>query len=166
MDAFEDLFPQVWRALADASRRRILDLLKVGPQTTGQLCDAFSMSRYGVMKHLSVLQEAGLVLVKRRGRERWNYLNAAPLKAIHERWLTAYQSQWAAAMWNLKRTVEHEERGENMSSESPVNISHLGVVAVEQELEIGASPKRVYDCLIHHLAAWWGLPLSGVAQCS
>lgn len=77
----------VWKALADPTRRRLLDLLKDRPQTTGQLCARFAMSRYGVMKHLGILEEAGLIIVRREGRKRYNYLNAVPIRRIYERWV-------------------------------------------------------------------------------
>lgn len=99
----------VWRALADPTRRRLLDLLREGPRTTGALCARFPLSRFGVMKHLAVLERAGLVLVERRGRERWNYLNAIPLQQIHDRWISGYATFWAPALLRLKRRAE--ERG-------------------------------------------------------
>jgi DNA-binding transcriptional ArsR family regulator len=80
----------VWRALADSSRRSILDRLRDGPRTTGDLCRSFPTSRFAVMKHLDVLAGAGLVVVERRGRERWNHLNPAPLRPIG-RWLGPYE---------------------------------------------------------------------------
>jgi DNA-binding transcriptional ArsR family regulator len=101
----DDLTP-VWKALADPTRRRILDLLKDGPHTTGAICDAFPLSRYAVMKHLGILERAGLVLVSRQGRERWNYLNAVPLRQIYERWISGYSDLWAASLLELKRRVE------------------------------------------------------------
>lgn len=76
----------VWRALADPRRRRILAALRAGPRTTGELAERFEISRYGVMKHLATLVEAGLVRVERRGRERWNHLVQEPLEAIGHSW--------------------------------------------------------------------------------
>jgi len=80
----------VWRALADPTRRAILDLLRERPRTTGELTEAFPTSRFAVMKHLAVLQKAGLVVVRRRGRERWNHLNGVPLRTAYERWMRPY----------------------------------------------------------------------------
>ena len=77
----------VWKALGDPTRRRILDLLIAGPATTGTLCASFELSRFAIMKHLTVLEEAGLVSVERRGRERWNHLERGSLMRILERWL-------------------------------------------------------------------------------
>ncbi|TCV75805.1 ArsR family transcriptional regulator [Neorhizobium sp. R1-B] len=81
----------VFKALAHPRRRLILDQLKDRPQTTGSLCETFSdMDRCTVMQHLKVLEDADLVIVRREGRERWNYLNALPIKAIQDRWIGDY----------------------------------------------------------------------------
>lgn len=97
----------VWKALADSTRREILDQLRLGAKTTGQLSDSFEgMTRYGVMKHLKVLEEAQLITVKRSGRERYNYLNANPIQQIYERWMTPYQAFWSESFSRLKRRVE------------------------------------------------------------
>src|SRR3989338_4032241 len=97
----------IWKALADGNRRRILDLLKDGPKTTGDLCGKFSrMSRFGVMKHLKVLSRSGLVIQEERGREVWNYLNAVPIRQIHDRWISSFQDQWASRLTKLKNEIE------------------------------------------------------------
>lgn len=80
----------IWRALADPTRRRILDLLRSKSRTTGQIASEFPVTRYAVMKHLSVLADAGLVLVERRGRERVNHLNPVPIQAIYRRWIRPF----------------------------------------------------------------------------
>jgi DNA-binding transcriptional ArsR family regulator len=101
----------VWRALASPHRRRILDALRTERRTTGDLAELLpDLSRYAVMQHLGVLVEAGLVLVHREGRVRWNSLNVVPLQRIYERWITPYQSLWAAAMLDIKRRVEGASR--------------------------------------------------------
>jgi len=74
----------VWRALADPTRRAILDLLRERPRITGDISSHFEISRIAVMRHLDVLAAAGLVTSRKRGRERWHYLNAIPLQRIHE----------------------------------------------------------------------------------
>jgi DNA-binding transcriptional ArsR family regulator len=99
-----------WKALADGNRRRILDLLKDGPKTTGDLCEKFSqMSRFGVMKHLKVLTQAGLVIQEERGREVWNYLNAVPIRQIYDRWISGFQDQWATRLTKLKNEIEDKQ---------------------------------------------------------
>lgn len=99
----------VFRALADPTRRAILDELRAGPRTTTQLVDAIgTMSRFGIMKHLNVLEEAHLIIVKHHGRERHNHLNAVPLRMIYERWVSAYEDHWAGSLTRLKSLAESE----------------------------------------------------------
>jgi DNA-binding transcriptional ArsR family regulator len=99
----------VWKALADSRRRDILDYLKEGPMTTGDLCEQFSdLTRFGVMKHIKVLEEASLITVKWEGRTRWNYFNAVPLKKTFERWITPYQSMQVTGLEKLKNKLEQE----------------------------------------------------------
>lgn len=96
----------VFKALADRKRRRILDLLKAEPRTTGDLCNAFpSLNRCTVMQHLGVLERAGLVVVKREGRVRWNYLDAVPIKRIHDRWINRYASHAVGALDQLSKEL-------------------------------------------------------------
>ena len=99
----------VFKALADGTRRKILDLLAERPRTTGELCGAFPVSRFAVMKHLAVLERAGLVLMRRRGRERFNHLNAVPLQRLYERWMRPYEAHWARSVLSLKSKVEKKE---------------------------------------------------------
>ena len=97
----------VWKALADPTRRAILDLLHDRAHTTGELSDAFpSKTRFAVMKHLGVLTRARLILIERRGRERWNHLNPVPIRQIYERWISEYEGLWAGSLLKLKRHVE------------------------------------------------------------
>ncbi len=96
----------VFRALADSTRRRVLDLLRERPRTTGELSEQFATSRFAVMKHLQVLVAAGLVLVERRGRERWNRLNPAPIQRIQRRWLRRFDALAASAQLDLKDEIE------------------------------------------------------------
>ena len=97
----------VWKALADPTRRGILDLLAEEPRTTGQIVEAFPrLSRTGVMKHLDLLEQAGLVVVRRAGRCRWNHLNPMPIQRIHDRWVSHHVRGTAAALSRLKDHVE------------------------------------------------------------
>ena len=85
----------------------MLDRLRRGPATTGELVESLGqLTRFGVMKHLSVLVEAGLVLVEREGRERWNHLNAVPIQEIYRRWIRPFDVQAADGLLRLKRRVE------------------------------------------------------------
>ena len=98
----------VFKALADGRRRQILDLLKAAPRTTGELCDRFegSLDRCTVMQHIGVLERAGLIIARRQGRSRWNYLNAAPLKQIYDRLISPYAAEAVELLARLKRDLE------------------------------------------------------------
>jgi DNA-binding transcriptional ArsR family regulator len=97
----------VFKALGDSRRRAMLDLLKGGPKTTGELVDAFpELDRCTVMQHLGVLERAELVIARRQGRRRWNYLNPLPIKGIHERWIGRYAAGAVDLLARLKRDLE------------------------------------------------------------
>ena len=99
----------VFRALADPSRRRILDLLKARPGTTvGELGERFEFSRFAVMKHLRVLEEVGLVVPRREGKSKRLYLNAVPIQTIYDRWISQYSALWASRLTALE--VTHSKR--------------------------------------------------------
>ena len=96
----------VFRALAAPLRRSLLDRLKERPQTTGALCESFpELDRCTVMQHLKVLEDAGLVIARREGRERWNHLNALPIRDIHERWIGPYAAYAAERLATLRDTL-------------------------------------------------------------
>ena len=109
MGQAEDL---VWKALADPTRRAILDLLAKGPAVTGDLCSHFAKSRNGglgrtgVMKHLDSLEAAGLVLPRREGRHRWNHFNPVPIQRVCDRWVSRHIRGLASAASRLKDLVE------------------------------------------------------------
>lgn len=99
----------VFKALADGRRRRMLDLLKSAPLTTGDLCAEFPhLDRCTVMQHLGVLERAGLIIVKREGRLRWNYINPLPIKAIHDRWISPHARNAVAVLERMKKAMESE----------------------------------------------------------
>ena len=101
----------VWKALADPTRRRILDHLSERERTTGELALLFpSITRIAVMKHLSVLEAADLVKVRRAGRNRWNHINPIPLQRIHERWLSRHVSSVALRLLRLERLATSGSR--------------------------------------------------------
>ena len=98
---------EVFRALADPTRRALLDeLFEEDGQTLGALEGRFDMTRFGVMKHLKVLEEAGLVVTRRRGREKLHFLNPVPIRLVHDRWVSKYAEPWAAALTGLKKSIE------------------------------------------------------------
>src|SRR5919106_4293855 len=97
----------VFRALADPTRRQLLDaLFTTDGQTLSQLEERFEMTRFGVMKHLKLLEEAGLVVTKRQGREKLHFLNPVPIQLVHDRWVSKYAEPWAEALSGLKQRLE------------------------------------------------------------
>jgi DNA-binding transcriptional ArsR family regulator/uncharacterized protein YndB with AHSA1/START domain len=100
---------EVFRALADPTRRSLLDeLYREDGQTLKALEQRLPMTRIAVMKHLKVLEDARLVTTKRRGREKLHFLNAVPIRLIHDRWVSKYAESWAAGLTGLKRNLEEE----------------------------------------------------------
>jgi uncharacterized protein YndB with AHSA1/START domain/DNA-binding transcriptional ArsR family regulator len=99
----------VFKALADPTRRSLLDdLFREDGQTLGALASHFSMTRIGVMKHLRLLETAGLVVTKRRGREKLHFLNPVPIRLLHDRWVSKYTEPWTVALLGLKNRMENE----------------------------------------------------------
>jgi DNA-binding transcriptional ArsR family regulator len=100
---------KVFRALADPTRRFLLDLLFARDgRTLTELESGLEMTRFGVMKHLKVLEEAGLVISRRHGREKLHFLNAVPIRLIHDRWIDKYTERQVTALADLKRHLEDE----------------------------------------------------------
>jgi DNA-binding transcriptional ArsR family regulator len=100
---------RVFKALADPTRRLLLDLLFAREgQTLTELESAVEMTRYGVMKHLKVLEEADLVVSRRSGREKLHFLNAVPIREVHDRWIDKYTERHVAALVDLKTELESE----------------------------------------------------------
>jgi len=98
---------EVFRALADPSRRRLLDeLFREDGQTLGALEAHFDITRFGVMKHLKLLEEAGLVVTRRQGRQKLHFLNPVPIRLVHDRWVSKYAEPWVAGLSDLKTTLE------------------------------------------------------------
>jgi DNA-binding transcriptional ArsR family regulator len=103
-EALDDL---VFKALAGPERRKILDLLRDGPMTTGQLCDHLDqLNRCTVMQHLGVLEKAHLIIARKSGRLRWNHLDVSPIQRIHERWIESYAAPSASLLSKWKRDIE------------------------------------------------------------
>jgi DNA-binding transcriptional ArsR family regulator len=103
----DDARDRVFKALADGTRRALLDALADGPRTTGELCERHpEMTRFGVMAHLKVLEEAELVLVTREGRLRYNHLNPVPVRQIYERWVRPMAALQATELTGLARAAE------------------------------------------------------------
>jgi DNA-binding transcriptional ArsR family regulator len=101
---------EVFKALADPTRRGLLDaLFERDGQTLSELEGRLPMTRFGVMKHLRVLEEADLIKTRKRGREKLHFLNPVPIRLVHDRWVSKYAEPWTAALSGLKHELEKEE---------------------------------------------------------
>jgi uncharacterized protein YndB with AHSA1/START domain len=119
----------VFRALADPTRRRLLDeLFREDGQTLNALEERFPMTRFGVMKHLKLLEDAGLVVTRRRGREKLHFLNPVPIRLVHDRWVSKYAEPWAAGLSGLKHELE-------------------STMEKVFEIYIRATPERLWDAI-------------------
>ena len=97
----------VWKALSDNTRRSILDLLRQGPRTTTEIVEAFPhLTRFGVMKHIDVLREAGLIHTREERRQRINSLNVVPIRQIYERWVGRFEELWTSHLLRIKEDAE------------------------------------------------------------
>jgi len=139
----------VWLALSDPTRRRILDLLRERPRITGGIASHFDISRIAVMRHLQVLAGAGLVTSRKRGRERWHYLNSVQLQRMYERWVDTHTASWASGLIRFGRQVEAQAK--QMSANLPV-------VDVALEVTIAATRTDVFAALTEDPGGWWGHP--------
>jgi uncharacterized protein YndB with AHSA1/START domain len=100
---------EVFKALADPTRRALLDeLFRADGQTLTELEERFSMSRFGVMKHLKQLEEAGLVVARRSGRQKYHFLNPVPIRLVHDRWVSKYAEPWVTTLSDLKERMERD----------------------------------------------------------
>ncbi|MGD1915554.1 MAG: ArsR/SmtB family transcription factor [Phycisphaerales bacterium] len=141
----------VWKALGDPTRRAILDALRHGRASTGQLAAAFpGLSRFAVMKHIGVLHDAGLVVSRKEGRQKWNYLNAVPLRRVYERWVSRYEDQWAGSLLGLQRLAESQN-----GSAMPVETIELSAQVIQTEIRIDASPETVYGLFFERPNDWF-----------
>ena len=139
--------PDIWQALADPTRRQLIDRLAAGPLTTSALCEGAAMSRFGVMKHLGVLERAGLVTARRQGRLRLNYLNAAPLHALHRRWVSAP----AARLGRLALALQDFTEGQDMDRTAET----AGITRVALDWEVRAPVQLVWAGFFADIDRWW-----------
>ena len=146
---------QTWKALADPTRRGILDLLRAEPRTTSDICAAFGdLTRFKVMNHMAVLRDAGLLQSEKRGRERLNSLNAAPLGDAYEDWMRHYEVEWAGRLGRLKKIVETRERKLDMDATTAPAVT-LTTLTLEQSVDIEASCATVFRALTDDIGAWF-----------
>ena len=143
----------VFKALADPTRRGLLDeLYRRDGQTLSALEERLPMTRFGVMKHLKVLEEAGLVTTRKQGREKHHFLNAVPIRLVHDRWVSKYSEPWAATLTGLKRHLESEEESTMESIDVPHRIALTpepdgdGGMAVF-EIYIKTTPERLWEAI-------------------
>ncbi len=114
----DDQMDGVFHALANPARRRMLDLLRANPgASVGDVCEPFGMSRIGAMKHLRVLEDAGLIVSRVEGRRRLLHVNAAPIQMIYDRWISDWSSLWAHEMTAIKYRIERD--GARTAEEEP-----------------------------------------------
>jgi len=140
----------MWRALADPTRRRVLDLLLDRPRITGEIAAQFHISRIAVMRHLAVLTDAGLIVSRKRGRERRYYLNASALQQIYRRWFDPLVAGWVSGILRLRGSVEARESGVEPARPS---------LDMAFDVRIGGSPAAVFNALVTDPGAWWGHPM-------
>jgi DNA-binding transcriptional ArsR family regulator len=134
----------LWRALADPTRRQILDLLTERPRITGEIASHFAISRIAVMRHLEVLAAAEVITSRKRGRERWHYLNAVPIQRLHERWTTPVSAGFASSLLRLQDGAEADV-------ERPA-------IDVALDVTIAGTAKQVFAALTEDIGGWWGYP--------
>ena len=147
----------VWRAASDPTRRRLIELLRDGPRTTGDLCRTFPTTRFAVMKHLGVLERCGVVKVSRSGRQRWNALDPDPLRALESRWpetggaVASRESAPAPAPKGAASRKPRRSAGQAGAAGREAPVSRLRVF-------VDAAPWRVFDALTMNVGSWWGAP--------
>lgn len=125
---------KIFNALADPYRRQLLDMLFLQDgQTLSQLCAPFAISRFGVMKHLGILEEASLVVTRKVGREKFHYLNPVPIQEVYNRWVSKYAQPWTHALAGLKQHLEN----------SPMTAKPVHVY----ETYIRTTPEQLWNAL-------------------
>ena len=140
----------VFKALADPTRRGLLDeLFTQDGQTLSALEARLPMTRFGVMKHLRVLEEAGLVTSRKRGREKLHFLNPVPIRLVHDRWVSKYAEPWAATLTGIKRQLEEETMGAaDVPHRVPLSPDPDGTGAMAVfEIYIKTTPERLWEAI-------------------
>jgi DNA-binding transcriptional ArsR family regulator/uncharacterized protein YndB with AHSA1/START domain len=143
----------VFKALGHPIRRGILDLIKGSPRTTGELNDYFpNVTRYAIMKHLKILEEGNLVVVRREGKYKRHFLNAVPLQEMHNRWVGKYMQSTANSLLNIRKAVQQKGGNEPMKKTTEFQI--------EQELFLDAPRETVFKALTEKVEDWWEFRLA------
>ncbi len=138
----------VFKALGDPTRRDLLDrLFEEDGQTLSSLESGVSMSRFGVMKHLKILEEAGLLTTRRRGREKLHFLNPVPIRLVHDRWVSKYAEPWVATLSELKQTLEEDEMNEVKTVSWQEGTAPVAAGTAVFEVFIKTTPQRLWEAL-------------------
>ncbi|HEY1690326.1 MAG TPA: SRPBCC domain-containing protein [Solirubrobacteraceae bacterium] len=136
----------VFKAIADPTRRGLLDeLFKRDGQSLGALERRLPMTRFGVMKHLRVLEQANLVVTRRRGREKLHFLNAVPIRLIHDRWVSKYAEPWAATLVGIKQELE-DEAAMTEQEQTYAVVNGRGTLTVF-EIYIKTTQERLWEAI-------------------
>jgi uncharacterized protein YndB with AHSA1/START domain/DNA-binding transcriptional ArsR family regulator len=139
---------KVFKALADPTRRGLLDeLFKQDGQTLTALEERVDMTRFGVMKHLGVLEDAGLVTTIRRGREKLHYLNTVPIRLVHDRWVSKYAEPWAATLSRLKTHLEDDTMQTVKNVSWAEGTAPVAAGTAVFEVFIKTSPERLWEAI-------------------
>jgi uncharacterized protein YndB with AHSA1/START domain/DNA-binding transcriptional ArsR family regulator len=139
---------KVFKALADPTRRGLLDeLFRQDGQTLTALEERVDMTRFGVMKHLGVLEDAGLVTTIRRGREKLHYLNAVPIRLVHDRWVSKYAEPWAATLSRLKTHLEDDTMQIVKNVSWAEGTAPVAAGTAVFEVFIKTSPERLWEAI-------------------
>jgi DNA-binding transcriptional ArsR family regulator/uncharacterized protein YndB with AHSA1/START domain len=150
----EDELSVLFKALGHPIRRGILDLIKQSAKTTGELNNYFpEVSRYAIMKHLTILEEANLVVVRREGKYRRNFLNAVPLQEVHNRWVGRYMQNTANSLLNLQSIAQK-------GGDFTMAAKQSKVFQIEQEVLIQAPREEVFKALTEKVGDWWEFRLA------
>ena len=159
-DPESDTLEPVFKALADPTRRAILARLRVRRHTTGELSESFpDLTRFAVMKHLRVLESAGRVVSSKDGRQRWNTINAVPLRRLYERWVSRYADLWATGLTRLQDLVERPtptETNPQTGTDMPtIEMTQARVAHLQQELTIAAPVEQTFKVFVERCGEWF-----------
>jgi uncharacterized protein YndB with AHSA1/START domain/DNA-binding transcriptional ArsR family regulator len=138
----------VFKALADPTRRCLLDaLFEQDGQTLSALEERLPMTRFGVMKHLRVLEDAGLITTSKRGRERFHFLNPVPIRLVHDRWVSKYAEPWAATLSGLKTYLEDDAMDKVKTVSWAEGTAPVAAGTAVFEVFIKTTPQRLWDAI-------------------
>jgi uncharacterized protein YndB with AHSA1/START domain/DNA-binding transcriptional ArsR family regulator len=148
MVTYRPRMDEVFKALADPTRRALLDeLFREDGQTLSALEGRLTMTRFGVMKHLKVLEDAGVVTTRRQGREKLHFLNPVPIRLVHDRWVSKYAEPWAATLSGLKTYLEDEDMTEVKTVSWAEGTAPVAAGTAVFEVYIKTTPERLWKAI-------------------